>query len=306
MNSNSQTQSLMKMLNFTSAYIDKQYFGYENKTVTLADFIAPFQQSYWVWSEILLVLFTVFSVYLIARLAQYPFTQYEDNFGSKRAKILYVLCMFGLGFLLLTLASSHIFAFAAWGTDEACSKYAKFTSLCYFFGLEVVHTTLWMQQHFFYTHGSMRIGLLNRCVGAARWMVCIMIVLQIPLELFFIFENYSGWIFIATSTGCMKITNEWNARAVLTSYCLILLGVIVLLFLYPLVSLKIQLKTDKGYYVKYGYDAKLFFSSHMTPEHRFVNFFKFILVFAVACLTGYVIKTKLKVTLFCKNNFIRK
>ena len=239
-----------------------------NLTVTTILFVAPYNRPYWIVNEFFLIITMLLSVCLITWFAQHHYTNSQNNIEARRIKLLHALCCSGLVFLVLTAAGTQVFAFSSWKSNQSCSKCVKLISVFYAVGLLAVRLSLWMQQHFLYTHAVMQVSMSNYCVHTIRWVILLMTVLKVPIFLIFILGDYSGWIYVASSTGCIKIYGHYNIRVALSLYRLLVVLGIAALFIYPFIMLKIQLAIASGSRIKHGHDAKKFFSYSMTPEYR--------------------------------------
>ena len=208
---------------------------------------SPYLEPYWLISESVLVLVTLFTVYLLICLGRYALISRckpGRELNHKKGKTLYRLCFISVLMALGRFAADQAVAVVGWQTDRKCYASVSTSIAFYTMSLYPVYIFLWMRQSIFYANPVLS-HILNPVVTFISYATLfIMLAGGAALGVLYIMPSVTGWSHEATANGCMDVNNSSASFDLipLLVVCFVVSFQISLLalFLYPLLTKKMQ------------------------------------------------------------------
>lgn len=207
----------------------------------------PYLMVYWLLSELVLILVTCFTIYLLVCLARYALVSRckpGRELNHKKGKALYRLCFVSVAMALGRFAADQAVAVVGWRSDDKCYTSVATSTVFYTLSLYPVYIFLWMRQSIFYANPVLS-HILNPVVTFISYAtLVVMLIGGGTLGVLYILPNVTGWEHVATDHGCRDVNNStvvFDLVPMLVVCFVVSFQISLLaLFLYPLLTKKMR------------------------------------------------------------------
>ena len=117
----------------------------------------PYNELYWILSETVILMSSVFSVYILICLLRHSCTvrcKSSKEINKRKEKFLYQMCMLSVVMALGRLFADHTVAFLGWQSDVLCAISVSVSFVLYSCSLYPVYIFLWVKQSILCTYNQ--------------------------------------------------------------------------------------------------------------------------------------------------------
>jgi len=195
----------------------------------------PYDELYWIISEILIALVAFLLLYFFCVLSIFALKQKL----KKEMKILLYLAIVSVGFGIGRVISDEIVAFLGWQKDSFCVYSVSFSVGLYYLSFVAVYIFLWTRQNFFYQKPLLRHLVNKKLKWVSRLCLGVLVILGLAVQILFQIPEITGWDYRATLTGCRDRNDQQDFELIPFFLVIVtVIGQIALLglLLYPFVA----------------------------------------------------------------------
>ena len=212
---------------------------------------SPYNENYWIFSQIVLVILILISCYILVCLGTYM-QKNKKLRKQKKFPLRPSLNILAVVMALGRLISDEMVAFLGWKTNDYCFYFISVSFLFYSASTCPVYIILWMRQHKFYSNKQQLIITKNRKKFVYLGKICLFLLVigWIVISVVHLVPNITGWRYEATNEGCRDANDQQDFEIIpMLSNALGALGQVFLLslLLYPPLKWK---KSQKEFFQK--------------------------------------------------------
>nr|CAB3262178.1 uncharacterized protein LOC100178440 [Phallusia mammillata] len=215
-------------------------------TQTVVPPAAPYNELYWIFSEIVICFVTVFSIYLLVCLARYATITHckpGRELSGKKGKVLYRMCLVSVVMAVCRFVVDQAVAVTGWQRDQSCVISVAVSTVFYSLSLYPVYIFLWLRQSIFYANPVLS-HVLNPVVTFISWATLfVMLSGGAVLTVIYVIPEVTGWEYRASPSGCRDIATASGFDLMPTLVVVFVVSFqlsLLALFIYPLLTKKTQ------------------------------------------------------------------
>ncbi|XP_002128857.4 uncharacterized protein LOC100178440 isoform X1 [Ciona intestinalis] len=206
----------------------------------------PFSELYWIFSQLVLSIVIIFSLYLLVCLSRYAtITKCSPGreISGKKGRMLYRLCLVSLVMAVARFVSDEAVAITGWTNDKNCVTTVSVSAVFYSLSLYPIYIFLWMRQSIFYANPVLS-HVLNPVVTFISWAtLVVMLSGGAVLTVIYILPEITGWRYEATDSGCRDAADVSGfdlVTCLVVAFTVSFQVSLLALFMYPLLTKKTQ------------------------------------------------------------------
>ena len=200
--------------------------------------LPPYNETYWIISEVILIPTTLLCLYYLKSLVSYLRTK-KGKKNRGQLKLLLVLNIIATILALGRFAADQVVAVLGWRTDNLCFYSVSVSFELYSASISPVYIFLWTRQHSFYSNKQLQTINNRKIIVIGYACLALLIVGWITLSVVYVLPSVTGWQYVASQEGCRDINDEQDVELLPILVFLIAgLGQLSLLalLLYPLLK----------------------------------------------------------------------